>query len=64
MNKEEMMARMKTMKKEILEQQSEVISENLVGIDFSSLYPGYTMQLLAQETEKIGGFGIYVKGEW
>lgn len=63
MNKEEMMTRMITMKKEILEQQSEVISENLVGIDFSSLYPGYTMRLLTQETEKIS-FGIYVKGEW
>ena len=51
-------------KKEILEQQNEVISENFVGIDFSSLYPGYTMRLLTQETESIGGFGIYVKGEW
>ena len=52
------------MKKEILEQQSEVISENFVGIDFSSICPTYTLQLLTEETEKIGGFGIFVKGEW
>lgn len=51
-------------KKEILEQQREVISENFVGIDFSSLVPTYTLQLLTEETEKIGGFGIFVKGEW
>lgn len=51
-------------KKEILEQQNEVISENFVGIDFSSLAPAYTLQLLTEETEKIGGFGIFVKGEW
>lgn len=51
-------------KKEILEQQREVISENFVGIDFSSLVPTYTLQLLTEETEKIGGFGIFMKGEW
>lgn len=51
-------------KKEILEQQREAISENFVGIDFSSLVPTYTLQLLTEETEKIGGFGIFVKGEW
>ena len=51
-------------KKEILEQQREVISENFVGIDFSSMCPTYTLQLLTEETEKIGGFGIFVKGEW
>jgi hypothetical protein len=51
-------------KKEILEQQKEVVSENFVGIDFTSMCSAYTMQLLAEETEKLGGFGIYVKGEW
>jgi len=51
-------------KKEILEQQREVISENFVGIDFSSMCPTYTLQLITEETEKIGGFGIFVKGEW
>jgi hypothetical protein len=48
----------------IIEMQKEIISENFVGIDFSSLIPAYTLQLLTEETEKIGGFGIYVKGEW
>jgi len=63
-NKEEIMERVNTQRKEILEQQKEVLSENFVGVDFHSLNSGYLMELLTQETEKIGGFGIYVKGEW
>jgi hypothetical protein len=26
--------------------------------------PAYTLQLLTEETENVGGFGIFVKGEW
>lgn len=48
----------------IKEQQEEIISENLVGIDFLTLCPSYNMMLLTKETEDLGGFGIYVKGEW
>lgn len=50
------------MKKEILEQQSQVISENFVGIDYSSVFPKTTTKLLTAETENF--VGIYVKGEW
>jgi hypothetical protein len=55
------------MKKEILEQQSQVISENFVGIDYSAVFPKTTAKLLTAETEKLcyfGDFGAYVKGEW
>jgi hypothetical protein len=48
----------------IIEMQKEIISENFVGIDFSSMCPAYTLQLLTEETENVGGFGIFVKGEW
>lgn len=51
-------------KKAILEQQSEVVSENFVGIDFFSMCPTYVLDLLTEETEKLGGFGFFVKGEW
>ena len=52
------------LKKAIMEQQSEVVSENFVGIDFSSLVPTCTFHVPNEESEKVGGFGIFVKGEW
>jgi hypothetical protein len=55
------------MKKEILEQQSQVISENFVGIDYNIVFPRTTVKSLMVENEKLcyfGDFGAYVKGEW
>ncbi len=55
------------MKKEILEQQKEVVSENFVGIDYDAVFPRTTAKSLMVENEKLcyfGDFGVYVKGEW
>lgn len=55
------------MKKEILEQQKEVVSENFVGIDYDAVFPRTTVKSLMIENEKLcyfGDFGAYVKGEW
>lgn len=43
------------------EAEQEIISENLVGIDFHALDPMFNCRLLTQETEKILGFGAYIK---
>ena len=55
------------MKKEILEQQKEVVSENFVGIDYDAVFPRTTAKSLMVENQKLcyfGDFGVYVKGEW
>lgn len=43
------------------EAEQEIISENMMGIDFHSLDPMFNCRLLTQETEKILGFGGYSK---
>jgi hypothetical protein len=44
-----------------LEVEKEIISENMMGIDFHALDPMFNCRLLTQETEKILGFGGYNK---
>lgn len=58
MTKEEIFKQVCSAREEL---QKETISENLLGINFLEMYPGYTMKLLVDETEKICGFGAYLK---
>lgn len=43
------------------EAEEQIISENMVGIDFHALDPYFNCRLLTQYTEEILGFGGYSK---
>ncbi len=43
------------------EAEKEVVSENMMGIDFHLLDPMFNCRLLTQHTEEILGFGGYGK---
>lgn len=43
------------------EAEEQIISENMVGIDFHALDPMFNCRLLTQLTEEILGFGGYGK---
>jgi hypothetical protein len=43
------------------EAEEQIISENMVGIDFHSLDPMFNCRLLTQVTEETVGFGGYGK---
>ena len=47
----------------LLESEQEIISENLVGLDFLSLYYKRPTLLLTELTEDLLGYGAYLK-DW
>lgn len=48
--------------KAVLDLQKEIVSENFVGVDYSSVFPRATTKPLTTETENF--VGVFVKGEW